>query len=162
VDRLIKHICDQARPFPPPCPTVAMFVDGFLVIGSVAALGAAWASPTVVAPAEAALLALWLAREVGGWLRHAHTMPGDVVLITGAGSGLGRLLALRFASEGCQLVLWDLNHTAVEAVARECKARGAVGASSAQVRPPPPPPPRPRPPPPPPRIICLHLPACRA
>ena len=31
------------------------------------------------------------------------------IMITGAGSGLGRELALRWAREGCQLALADVN-----------------------------------------------------
>ena len=38
------------------------------------------------------------------------SLKGKTVLITGAGSGVGRLTALQFAKEGCSnLVLWDLN-----------------------------------------------------
>nr|XP_059851435.1 short-chain dehydrogenase/reductase family 16C member 6-like [Delphinus delphis] len=36
-------------------------------------------------------------------------VAGKIVLITGAGSGLGRLLAITFASLGAILVLWDVN-----------------------------------------------------
>lgn len=36
-------------------------------------------------------------------------VEGEVVLITGGGSGIGRLLALRFARLGCQVVIWDVN-----------------------------------------------------
>jgi len=35
----------------------------------------------------------------------------DTVLITGAGSGIGRLMSQRFAKLGCQMVLWDINES---------------------------------------------------
>ena len=39
---------------------------------------------------------------------------GHVVLITGAGSGFGRLLSMGLASRGAKLVLSDINETALE------------------------------------------------
>ncbi|NWZ97832.1 RDHE2 dehydrogenase, partial [Nesospiza acunhae] len=36
-------------------------------------------------------------------------VSGEIVLITGAGSGIGRLLAVKFASLGATVVLWDIN-----------------------------------------------------
>ncbi|XP_014713274.1 short-chain dehydrogenase/reductase family 16C member 6-like [Equus asinus] len=36
-------------------------------------------------------------------------VAGEIVLITGAASGLGRLMAIKFASLGAILVLWDIN-----------------------------------------------------
>ncbi|XP_020861613.1 epidermal retinol dehydrogenase 2 isoform X2 [Phascolarctos cinereus] len=36
-------------------------------------------------------------------------VAGEIVLVTGSGSGIGRLLALRFAHLGAILVLWDIN-----------------------------------------------------
>ncbi|KAH9496693.1 hypothetical protein Btru_009673 [Bulinus truncatus] len=39
----------------------------------------------------------------------AKDISGKTVLITGAGGGVGRLLAERFAEKGCRLVLWDVN-----------------------------------------------------
>ncbi|XP_004450216.1 epidermal retinol dehydrogenase 2 [Dasypus novemcinctus] len=41
--------------------------------------------------------------------RPRKNVAGEIVLITGAGGGLGRLLALQFARLGCVLVLWDIN-----------------------------------------------------
>lgn len=36
-------------------------------------------------------------------------VKGYVVLVTGAGSGIGRRLAIKFAELGCKMVLWDIN-----------------------------------------------------
>ena len=36
-------------------------------------------------------------------------LPEKVALITGAGNGIGRATALRFAQEGARLVLFDLD-----------------------------------------------------
>ncbi|XP_027732645.1 epidermal retinol dehydrogenase 2-like isoform X2 [Vombatus ursinus] len=41
--------------------------------------------------------------------RPKKNVAGEIVLITGSGSGIGRLLALRFAHLGAILVLWDIN-----------------------------------------------------
>lgn len=37
------------------------------------------------------------------------SLAGDVVLITGGGGGLGRMLALRLARLNATVVLWDIN-----------------------------------------------------
>lgn len=40
---------------------------------------------------------------------HGHPLRGSRVLITGAGSGIGRLLALKAARRGArEVILWDL------------------------------------------------------
>ena len=39
---------------------------------------------------------------------------GQVTLITGAASGIGRLMAIRFAREGAILVLWDIRMDLLE------------------------------------------------
>ena len=49
---------------------------------------------------------------------------GEVILITGAGSGIGRLMALKFADLGATLVLVDINKTSVDAVAKEISDKG--------------------------------------
>jgi len=53
-------------------------------------------------------------------------LAGKVVLITGAGSGLGRESALLFASEGATIVVTDLIAARVERVAGEIRDAGGV------------------------------------
>jgi len=51
-------------------------------------------------------------------------ISGEVVLITGSGSGIGRLMALEFAKLGTVLVLWDINQEGLKETARQVKERG--------------------------------------
>jgi NAD(P)-dependent dehydrogenase (short-subunit alcohol dehydrogenase family) len=48
-----------------------------------------------------------------------------VALITGAGSGIGRAIALEFAREGAKLLLGDVDATSLKAVSEECEQAGA-------------------------------------
>lgn len=41
--------------------------------------------------------------------RYMKDVRGEIVLVTGGGGGLGRLLALRLAKLGATIVLWDVN-----------------------------------------------------
>jgi 3-oxoacyl-[acyl-carrier protein] reductase len=50
---------------------------------------------------------------------------GRLVLITGAAGGLGRVSALRFAQEGAQLILTDVNEAGLEETAAEIRQQGA-------------------------------------
>jgi short-subunit dehydrogenase len=50
---------------------------------------------------------------------------GRVAVITGAGSGIGRALAVRLAREGALLALLDRDSPAAEATARQCQDAGA-------------------------------------
>lgn len=64
-------------------------------------------------------------------LSHVISKPrknvaGEVVLITGAGSGLGRLLALQFARLGSVLVLWDVNKETNEETRQIAQEAGAT------------------------------------
>jgi NAD(P)-dependent dehydrogenase (short-subunit alcohol dehydrogenase family) len=52
------------------------------------------------------------------------TFTDRIVVVTGAGSGIGRALALAFAAEGAHLVLADLDETAMAGVARSIADRG--------------------------------------
>jgi len=57
------------------------------------------------------------------WQRHQSTFkPNSVILITGAGSGIGRQLALTYARRPCRLVLADVNTAAVEQTKQSCLA----------------------------------------
>lgn len=51
---------------------------------------------------------------------------GRTVLITGAASGIGRLMALGAARRGATLVLWDVNTEPLEAVAKEIESEGGA------------------------------------
>jgi 3-oxoacyl-[acyl-carrier protein] reductase len=51
-------------------------------------------------------------------------LQGRVALITGAGQGIGRAIALRFAQEGAKIVVVDIMAASAQAVADEIKAAG--------------------------------------
>jgi all-trans-retinol dehydrogenase (NAD+) len=53
------------------------------------------------------------------------TIQGSRALVTGAASGLGRLLALEMAREGAELVLWDIVKERLDAVAAEVASAGS-------------------------------------
>lgn len=53
------------------------------------------------------------------------SLAGSVVVITGAGSGIGRASALAFAREGCALHLADVDVARVESVRAEAERLGA-------------------------------------
>ncbi|NWW24286.1 RDHE2 dehydrogenase, partial [Falcunculus frontatus] len=57
--------------------------------------------------------------------RRKKNVSGEIVLITGAGSGIGRLLAIKFASLGATLVLWDINQEGLNYTVRLAKENGA-------------------------------------
>ena len=57
------------------------------------------------------------------WQRHQSAFkPNSVILITGAGSGIGRQLALTYARRPCRLTLVDLNQAALEQTKQACLA----------------------------------------
>ncbi|MEW5956197.1 MAG: glucose 1-dehydrogenase [Chloroflexota bacterium] len=49
---------------------------------------------------------------------------GQVAMITGAASGIGRACAVRFAGEGANVTCLDVNEAANQAAAAECRALG--------------------------------------
>src|SRR5919112_5663683 len=57
------------------------------------------------------------------------TSEGRVVVVTGAGQGIGRAHALAFAAEGCSVVVNDVGEAADE-VAAEIRAQGGTAVAS--------------------------------
>jgi len=51
-------------------------------------------------------------------------LPGQVAVITGAGSGIGRAASLRFAAEGARIVCSDLNEATAKETAKQVRASG--------------------------------------
>jgi len=50
--------------------------------------------------------------------------PGAKAVVTGAGSGIGRCIALALADEGADLCLIDINEDTLQATARDARRRG--------------------------------------
>uniref|UniRef100_A0A0N5B9M4 Estradiol 17-beta-dehydrogenase 11 n=1 Tax=Strongyloides papillosus TaxID=174720 RepID=A0A0N5B9M4_STREA len=42
------------------------------------------------------------------------SVKGDIVLITGGGAGIGRLMAKEFGSLGAKIIIWDINETGIK------------------------------------------------
>ena len=60
-------------------------------------------------------------------------IPGTMVLVTGAGSGIGRATSLAFAGRGARLVCVDIDQAAAEKTAAACEEVGAPSASAHRV-----------------------------
>ncbi len=59
------------------------------------------------------------------------TLQGNVVIVTGAGSGLGEATARAFAAEGCKIACVDLKGDQVERVSKEIQGQGQQALSFA-------------------------------
>lgn len=70
---------------------------------------------------------LWIfLRSIINWILPTRykNINGEVCLITGAGSGIGRLMAMEFSKRGATLVLWDINEKGNEETADMIKRCG--------------------------------------
>ncbi|NWW84717.1 RDHE2 dehydrogenase, partial [Rhynochetos jubatus] len=56
--------------------------------------------------------------------KRKKNVSGEIVLITGAGNGIGRLLSLKFASLGATVVLWDINQEGLKETSRLARENG--------------------------------------
>jgi 2-hydroxycyclohexanecarboxyl-CoA dehydrogenase len=65
--------------------------------------------------------------------RNRIDIPGTTVLVTGAGSGIGRATALAFAARGARLVCADVDQAGAEKTAAACEEAGAPSASGHRV-----------------------------
>ncbi|XP_054248263.1 estradiol 17-beta-dehydrogenase 11-like [Indicator indicator] len=54
------------------------------------------------------------------------SISGELVLVTGAGHGVGRATAFEFAKQHSRLVLWDINQHGLEETAAQCQKLGAT------------------------------------
>src|SRR5689334_4240657 len=56
--------------------------------------------------------------------RDSMKLQDKVTIVTGAGRGIGRATAIKFASEGAKVVVCDLSPDSVEETTRLCKEAG--------------------------------------
>jgi len=94
------------------CPLIGITTFHFQVLKTILRL-----------PIITALLLGLIAKIIYRMSHPKKSIKGKLCLITGAGGGLGRHLALEFAAHGAKLVLVDINTTGITDVKREVQAK---------------------------------------
>src|ERR1700733_12947007 len=54
---------------------------------------------------------------------------GQVVVVTGAGSGIGREIALKLSREGARVALWDVSKDSLQAAETQARVSGSEAIS---------------------------------
>ncbi|XP_032678879.1 estradiol 17-beta-dehydrogenase 11-like [Odontomachus brunneus] len=75
---------------------------------------------TVIYFTEAALLMLIPRRY------RAKSIAGEIALVTGGAGGIGRLIAIKLAKLGAQVIIWDIDQQGLVEVAEEIKKTGGT------------------------------------
>lgn len=57
-------------------------------------------------------------------IHHRQRLHGKRAVVTGAASGIGRAIALRFAAEGARVAVWDIDRAGADAVVLDIRATG--------------------------------------
>jgi 3-hydroxybutyrate dehydrogenase len=60
----------------------------------------------------------------GGWKEQGMKLDGRVAIVTGAASGIGRAIAMRYAAEGARVIVADLQRTGAQAVVDDISRAG--------------------------------------
>ena len=53
-------------------------------------------------------------------------LQGKTAVVTGAGSGMGKSIAILFAAEGARVIVADINQDSLNAVVNEITAAGGI------------------------------------
>ncbi|EZA47617.1 hypothetical protein DMN91_012216 [Ooceraea biroi] len=54
----------------------------------------------------------------------AKSIKGEIALVTGGASGIGRLIAIKLAKLGAHVIIWDINKSGLAEIAEEIKRAG--------------------------------------
>ena len=76
--------------------------------------------PTTI---KASLLAGILALALYAKLNRVKTIQGKTVVVTGAGNGLGRAIAMELAKRKCKVIIWDIDQDGLNKTAELVKEK---------------------------------------
>jgi len=63
------------------------------------------------------------------WPSPGKSLDGEIAVVTGAGHGIGRELALQLAKEGAKVVCWDINEDTAEETVQNIRRRNGIACS---------------------------------